>query len=509
MKNKHLFFTLIFSLFLLTFFVFPQTILAADLEVKTGTPAVGLTTTNATGTMLNVGDLGGDITAGGAGFVYGTASAVNGAYNVGTSSDFTTSFATGTDIALTLSGLSKGTLYYYRAYATSNDASSNQQNAYGAEVTFLTGADEPSGLSAESGPEKIKITWTAGSGAGKTMVRYNDGTNYPTAITDGNQAFLDSGTEITIYNLPHEHTYFFSLWSSTTDAADQGLSTTSDTYVTIKSATTAVSSGGYSRTAPTTYSASLVSNGGAAATESREVTLTLRAGNASLMSIANDNLFLVPLETYSTTKTWTLPEGDGEKTVYVKFVSSDGLNSEAVSGTINLAVPAPAVEEPAVTEEPVAEPVVEEPVAEEPAKEKEVEKPISEMTAEELNAKIAEILNQVKNLQNQLSGLEETGGIEDCNVDSFDRSLELGSTGEDVKCLQVVLNLSSDTRVAGSGAGSPGNETAYFGDLTKGAVVKFQEKYQGDVLAPWGLTSGTGFVGSTTRDKLNEILSAQ
>ncbi len=85
---------------------------------------------------------------------------------------------------------------------------------------------------------------------------------------------------------------------------------------------------------------------------------------------------------------------------------------------------------------------------------------------------------------------------------SFSYDLSLGDSGEDVRALQKVLNMSVETRVAESGPGAPGEETAYFGEKTRGAVIRYQELNKEEILSPLGLSAGTGYVGVSTRQSL-------
>lgn len=90
------------------------------------------------------------------------------------------------------------------------------------------------------------------------------------------------------------------------------------------------------------------------------------------------------------------------------------------------------------------------------------------------------------------SGTGGTGG----GACSFTRDLTLGATGDDVKCLQQYLN-AAGYQVAASGAGSPGNESTYFGSLTRAAVAKWQ--------AANNVSPAAGYFGSLSRAKYTQV----
>lgn len=91
------------------------------------------------------------------------------------------------------------------------------------------------------------------------------------------------------------------------------------------------------------------------------------------------------------------------------------------------------------------------------------------------------------------------------NAYTFTRSLTVGSEGIDVQELQKYLNSDARTKIAETGAGSPGNETTYFGNKTKEAVIKLQNLFAPLILYPVGLNTGSGFVGNSTISFLNNI----
>ena len=80
----------------------------------------------------------------------------------------------------------------------------------------------------------------------------------------------------------------------------------------------------------------------------------------------------------------------------------------------------------------------------------------------------------------------------------FKSELKKGSQGTEVRELQKCLANFSDVY-------PEGEVTGLFGEKTKAAVKKFQEKYANEILKPQGFTEGTGVVSKSTREKLNKV----
>jgi fibronectin-binding autotransporter adhesin len=107
----------------------------------------------------------------------------------------------------------------------------------------------------------------------------------------------------------------------------------------------------------------------------------------------------------------------------------------------------------------------------------------------------ATINNVTAALNGQASPGTGTGSGGACPA--LSRDLQVGSTGADVKALQMFLNTMTGTMVASSGAGSPGNETTTFGPATKAAVIKFQTLYN--------ITPIAGYAGAKTRAQIAAV----
>lgn len=132
---------------------------------------------------------------------------------------------------------------------------------------------------------------------------------------------------------------------------------------------------------------------------------------------------------------------------------------------------------------------------------------VPQITVTELKAKIDEITAAIERLQATLAQLTVKPGISTIPPNFiFQQNLKYGTSSQDIKYLQIVLNQDQVTQVSQTGAGAPGKETIYFAQRTLRAVMKFQEKHKQDILVPLGLSRATGYVGPATRKKLNQLL---
>lgn len=119
---------------------------------------------------------------------------------------------------------------------------------------------------------------------------------------------------------------------------------------------------------------------------------------------------------------------------------------------------------------------------------------------------IQQLLDRITLLKQEIARLQgqtnNSGNENFCSQLNSDLYFGMINNNE-VRCLQQFL------KNQGKNIYPEGLITGNFGNLTKTAVIRFQEKYALEILTPLGLTAGTGYVGPATRAKINQLLNVR
>lgn len=171
----------------------------------------------------------------------------------------------------------------------------------------------------------VRVSWNANTEADLAGYKVYYGT-----ASRSYGAHVDVGkvTSCDLENIPTGRTCYVAVTAYDTSSNESGYSEEASIYVPAPDTT------------PPT--GSVVINGGAAATSSRAVTLTLSAtdsgGSVVGMRFSNDGKTWSSEIPYAASRQWTLTSGDGLKTVYANFQDASGnWMSSPVSDTITLA----------------------------------------------------------------------------------------------------------------------------------------------------------------------------
>ena len=355
------------------------------------------------------------------------------------------------------------------------------------ESPSLGAPPAPTDLTATAGDSQVSLSWTASNGATKYDVYRWDGVHYAYLTQIVNTSYIDTG-------LTNGTTYSYKV-SALNDSDQESAATAAVSATPQSSGGGVVVAAAASDTTPPSISGIVVTTFATStniAWKTSELSLTHLTYGAT-----TDYGKEVKVNFYVTSHLVALKNLLPGTTYHYQVISEDtsgnvGTSTDKVFTTLSLT----GVPEKAANKEREKIPVVT------------FEKPISAMNIEEIKKKMAEITKAIQLIRALLNRRGVAAGIKSVPVGfTFRRNLRVGMSGIDVKYLQIVLNSNKDTKLALSGVGSPGKETEYFGPLTKKAVIKFQQKYATEVLSPWGLQKGTGFVGKTTRKELNALLS--
>jgi peptidoglycan hydrolase-like protein with peptidoglycan-binding domain len=111
----------------------------------------------------------------------------------------------------------------------------------------------------------------------------------------------------------------------------------------------------------------------------------------------------------------------------------------------------------------------------------------------QLQTEIAILTAELNQLEAQLA---TASGSTSSWCYTFNANLSIGMSGNAIAELQTALQKDGElVQVTGT-----------FDDQTTAAVTAFQEKYASQILAPNGISSGTGYVGKSTRAELNALV---
>lgn len=254
--------------------------------------------------------------------------------------------------------LTPNTQYTFKV--KSKDTLGNESSFTATESKY-TLANVPSslGLAADSGIQ-ITASWNANSNsdgteyyAENTTAGTNSGWTTSTSwISSGLSCGTSYSFKVKSKNGDDTETVFTSVVSSSTNACPTPTPTQSATPT---STPIPVSNGGGSALWPGAYSPpnpppagfSVIINNNDQYTYDREVILGLNGGSdVKRMAISNYSDFRgASQEAYRSTIIWILPEGEGMKTVYVKFYTEWGQSSSVVSDEIiyRMNIPSPTV----------------------------------------------------------------------------------------------------------------------------------------------------------------------
>jgi len=118
----------------------------------------------------------------------------------------------------------------------------------------------------------------------------------------------------------------------------------------------------------------------------------------------------------------------------------------------------------------------------------------------QLQAQIQSLIQQITNLQQQLAQIQGNSGVAWCH--NFNTNLRVEDVNGDASYLKTALKKEGLQPYIDSNYTVLNND---FDEDLASAVVAFQEKYASEILTPLGLQHGTGFVGASTRAKLNKL----